>query len=129
MISIKFDAVNKYVGAILLIGTGILLILFVVTIAGEAVPSGSYISNPDFLKDSPPSYQYSSLDSNVQPPMTLVFDSSPIYHQTAVLYIARWSTKPIKSWSLIAAASLVFIGILYLLLKRVHSGMSEEIFP
>ncbi len=81
------------------------------------------------MNGSPPSLFTISMDSNVQPPLYLVFDLLSAPHQTAVLHTIVWHTAPIKVWSLIAAAGLVFIGILYLLIRRMHSGMSEEIFP
>jgi len=113
----------------LLIGMGILVSLSVVTIAGGAIPIGSYVLNPNFMNGSPSTYLTFSLDSNVQSPLTMVLDLPPAPHQTAVRYTAEWHTAPIKAGSLIAAVGVAVIGILYLLLRRVHFGMSEEIFP
>jgi hypothetical protein len=112
----------------LLIGIGIFVSIFVVTIAGGAVPIDSYTLNPNFINGSPPAYSI-SFDSNVNPPLTLVNDFSPTLHEPAVINTTEWHTGPIKAGFWIAAASVVFITILYLLLRRVHYCMSEEIFP
>ncbi len=129
MFSLRLEAISRFVGGMLLIIMGILMSLFVVTIAGGAVPSGSYVLNPNFMNGSPSTLSTSSMDSDVQPPLTLIFDPSPAPHQPAVLHTTLWVTAPIKAWALIAVVGATVIGILYLLLRRVHFGMSEEIFP
>jgi hypothetical protein len=128
MFSLRLEVVSRFVGGMLLIGIGICVSLFVLTIAGGAIPSGSYETNPNFMNDSASVYTI-SVDSNVQPSLSLVPDLPRVSHQTAVIYSAEWRTAPIKAWSLLAGAVIVFIGILYLLLRRVHFGMSKEIFP
>jgi hypothetical protein len=129
MLFLRLEAISRYVGGILLIGMGILVSLFVVTIAGGAVPTGSWATNPGFMRDSLPTNFTISLDSNVQPRLTVVLDLPPAPHQPAVLHTTVWHTAPIKAWVLLAAVGLAVIGILYLLLRRMHFSMSEEIFP
>jgi hypothetical protein len=130
MLFLRLEAISRYVGGILLIGMGILVSLFVVTRVGGAVPASSYELNPNFMNGSPPAYIIeSSLDSNVQPPVTIVLDTPLTLHEPAVLPYTEWHPAPIKAWSWIAAAGVVITGILYLLLRRMRFGMSEEIFP
>jgi hypothetical protein len=129
MFSLRLETISRFIGGSLLISMGIMVSLFVVSNSGGAVPSSSYALNPNFMNGSPSTLVSLSMDSILQSPITLVFDPSPAPHQTPVLHTTAWHTAPFKVWSLITATGVVFIGILYLLLKRFHFGMSEEIFP
>jgi hypothetical protein len=124
----KLEPISRFLGIIFLVSMGVYTSLLVVTIAGGAVPSSSYETNPILMNDSVSIYSI-SVDSNVQPSLSLVPDLPRVSHQTAVIYSVEWRTAPIKAWSLLTGAVMVFIGILYLVTRRVHSGMSEEIFP
>lgn len=128
MFSLRLETVSRFIRGMLLIGIGVCVSLFVLTIAGGAIPSGSYEINPNFMNDSVSIYTI-SVNSNVQPALSLVPDLPRVSHQTAVIYSVEWRTAPIKLWTWVAAAGLVLIGSLYLLLKRLHFGMAEEIFP
>jgi hypothetical protein len=130
MVSLRLEAISRFIGGLLLINIGIFVSLLVVTSAGGAIPSSSYSTDPNFMKGSPPELIRSLRDSNLQNPLQMVYLSSyASLPQIAVLYNTLWNKEPIKVWSLIAAASLIFICILYLSIRRVHSNMSKEIFP
>jgi hypothetical protein len=124
----KLEFISRYLGIFFLVIIGVFTSLLVVTIAGGAIPSGSYETNPSFMNDSVSSYTI-SIDSNVQRSLSLAPELPRVYHQNAVIYSVDWRTVPIKVWSLIIGAVTVFIGILYLASRWVHSGMSGEIFP
>jgi hypothetical protein len=125
MFLFRLQVVSKVVGAMVLIVIGILVSLFIVIVEGGAVPSGShYVTNPNFMIGSGPSNMYLTLDSNVEIPLTIYLSRRAVSH-----IVAEWATKPVKEWFLVAAGCLVVIGVLYFLLWRAQSRMSEEIFP
>lgn len=130
MVSLRLEAISRFIGGLLLINIGTFVSLLVVASAGGAIPSSSYLTNPNFMNGSSPTLFRSFMDSNVQSPVRMVFDPPLAASPTiAVFHNTLWNKAPIKVWSLIAAGSLIFICILYLLIRRVHSSMSEEIFP
>jgi hypothetical protein len=147
MFSLRLETISRFTGSILLIALGILLSLFLVTLSGGAVPITSWATNPGFMRDS--SLNYFSVEPKMQPSIngnryfTLAPQQpavlqptingrlylTPASQQPAVLQTTTWQTAMIKTWSLVATTCVVFTGLLYLLLRRVHFGMSEEIFP
>jgi hypothetical protein len=129
MFSLRIEGISRFIGGLLLIIMGILGSLFVVSSVGGAVPTGSWATNPSFLRDSPHTYITFSSGSNGQSPLTMIPYLPPATHQPAVLSTTIWHTAPIRAWSRISAVGLVFFVSLYLLLRRKHFGLSEEIFP
>lgn len=134
MLSLRLDAVTRFVGGLLLVTVGILACLLVMNFSGAATPTTSWRLEPSFTRDSIPfeikvEINKMSQGSGEQPNLVTETNIPPAPEPAVLQPTTTWNSAPIQGACRIVAALIGVLGLIYLLIRVKQSGFSEEIFP